>query len=465
MKKKRWIQIGCAAAAVCVIGGTTLMAGASETLDVEGAVAGVAVPLNNYYASSLNPEEELSEFLNSDAILNAGEPQTQAAAAETEAPAEAATEAETQAETQAQTEAESTAAETTAEETAAAETEPETEAETVSPYANIAVSHVRENSYVKVRSEPNTTSEVLGKLYNDCAATILATVDGEGGEWYEIKSGSVQGYIKAEYFLTGDEAEARAIEIGKLEGRVNTNGLRLRSEPSLDSDILTLIWSGETYVVLETGDEFVKIMVDEDLVGYVYADMIDVDVKFDTAISLEEEQQQKEEEERKKREAEEAQKRLEEAKKQQEAAESSAAAEGGSGSSSSSGSSEVTSASRDALVSYAKQWVGVTPYVYGGTSLQNGADCSGFVQSVYRDALGMSLPRDSRSQASGSTTISESELQPGDLVFYNSGGGAIDHVAIYIGGGQVVHASNSRTGTIISNMKYREPCQYGRYIN
>ena len=77
----------------------------------------------------------------------------------------------------------------------------------------------------------------------------------------------------------------------------------------------------------------------------------------------------------------------------------------------------------------------------------------------------MSLPRDSRSQASGSTTISESELQPGDLVFYNSGGGAIDHVAIYIGGGQVVHASNSRTGTIISNMKYREPCQYGRYIN
>ncbi len=461
MKKIRWIQIGCAAAAVCVIGGTTLMAGASETLDVEGAVAGVAVPLNNYYASSLNPEEELSEFLNSDAILNAGEPQTQAAAAETEAPTEAATEAETQAETQ----AESTAAETTAEETAAAETEPETEAETVSPYANIAVSHVRENSYVKVRSEPNTTSEVLGKLYNDCAATILATVDGEGGEWYEIKSGSVQGYIKAEYFLTGDEAEARAIEIGKLEGRVNTNGLRLRSEPSLDSDILTLIWSGETYVVLETGDEFVKIMVDEDLVGYVYADMIDVDVKFDTAISLEEEQQQKEEEERKKREAEEAQKRLEEAKKQQEAAESSAAAEGGSGSSSSSGSSEVTSASRDALVSYAKQWVGVTPYVYGGTSLQNGADCSGFVQSVYRDALGMSLPRDSRSQASGSTTISESELQPGDLVFYNSGGGAIDHVAIYIGGGQVVHASNSRTGTIISNMKYREPCQYGRYIN
>ncbi len=473
MKKKRWIQIGCVTAAACVIGSATLMAGASETLDVEGAVAGVAVPLNNYFASSLNPEEELSEFLNSDAILNAGQPAE--AAAQTEAPTEAETQAqtETQPEAEQQTEAQETEAptETEAVQTQAeTETEAPTETETVSPYADIAVSHVRENSYVNVRSEPNTTSEVLGKLYNDCAATILATVDGEGGQWYEIKSGSVQGYIKAEYFLTGDEAEARAIEIGKLEGRVNTNGLRLRSEPSLDSEILTLIWSGETYVVLETGGEFVKIMVDEDLVGYVYAEMIDVDVKFDTAISLEEEQKQKEEEERKKREAEEAQRRLEEAKKQQAAAESAAAeagsSESGSSSSgSSSASSEVTSASRDALVSYAKQWVGVTPYVYGGTSLENGADCSGFTQAVYRNALGVSIPRDSRSQASGSTTISESELQPGDLVFYNSGGGAIDHVAIYIGGGQVVHASNSRVGTIISNMKYREPCQYGRYIN
>ncbi len=464
MKKTRWIQIGCAAAVVCVIGGTTLMTRASETLDVEGAVAGVAVPLNNYYASSLNPEEELSEFLNSDAILKAGNTE-----AETEAATEAPAETEAAA---AETETQPAAAETTAAPVTEAETQAETEAETeaVSPYANVAVSHVRENSYVNVRSEPNTTSDVVGKLYNDCAATILATVDGEGGQWYEIKSGSVQGYIKAEYFLTGDEAEARAIEIGKLEGRVNTNGLRLRNAPSLDSDILTLIWSGETYVVLETGDEFVKIMVDEDLVGYVYADMIDVDVKFDTAISLEEEQRQKEEEERKKKEAAEAQRRLEEAKKQQAAAESAAAEEGSSGSGSSSSgsssaSSEVTSASRDALVAYAKQWVGVTPYVYGGTSLENGADCSGFTQAVYRNALGISIPRDSRSQASGSTTISESELQPGDLVFYNSGGGAIDHVAIYIGGGQVVHASNSRTGTIISNMKYREPCQYGRYIN
>lgn len=451
MRKERWIQIGCTAAAVCVIGGASLMARAGETVDLESAVAGVAVPLNNYYAISLNPEEELRAFLDSEAIVSRSVPS--ALSEETNAQ-------ETEEETVVATEAESTEAETTE-----APTEPETEAPKVSRYANIAVSHVRENSYVKVRSEPNTSSEVLGKLYNDCAATILNTVDGEDGEWYEIKSGSVQGYIKAEYFLTGDEAEARAIEIGKLEGRVNTNGLRLRSEPNTESSILTLLYSGEKYVVIEEGDEWVKIMVDDDLEGYVFREMIDVNVKFDTAISLEEERRQKEEEEAKKKAAEEAQRKLEEAKKKAAEEEAAKATEGSGSSSSGSSSSEVSSASRDALVSYAKQWVGVTPYVYGGTSLQNGADCSGFTQAVYKNALGMSIPRDSRSQASGGTEISESELQPGDLVFYNGGGSTINHVAIYIGGGQVVHASNAKTGTIISNMKYREPCKYVRYIN
>ena len=206
-------------------------------------------------------------------------------------------------------------------------------------------------------------------------------------------------------------------------------------------------------------------------------EIIYVSIKFDTAISLEEERQKEEEEARKKKEAEEAKRKLEEAKRkeaerkkaEQEAAQ---APEGGNEGGEEAPApapapapSDVSNASRDALVAYAQQWVGVTPYVSGGTSLTNGADCSGFTQAVYREALGVSIPRDSRSQASGGTTISESELQPGDLVFYNGGGRTINHVAMYIGGGQVVHASNGRTGTIISNMKYREPCQYARYID
>jgi cell wall-associated NlpC family hydrolase len=462
MKKHGWLCLG-AAAAVCVVGASYLYTGASETLDVESAMAGVAVDLNNYYASSLNPESELRDFLNSDLF-------TQEETNQEENPEESA-------EAESQSTQESTAE---TEETTEAPTEAETQPEKTSPYANVAVSRVREGSYVNVRTEPNTSSEVLGKLYNDCAATILDTVAGEDGDWYEIKSGSVRGYIKAEYFITGDEAEARAIEIGKLEGYVNTNGLRLRSEPNLDSQILTLLYSGETYQVLEVGDEFVKVQVDDEI-GYVYGEMIDVSVKFDTAISLEEEKAKEEEEARKKAEAAAAAKKLEEAKKAAAAAAAaeSAAAANQSSQSEASGNdttqettaavstttTSVSSASRDALVSYAKQWVGVTPYVYGGTSLTTGADCSGFIQACYANALGMSVPRDSRSQASGGTEISESELQPGDLVFYNGGGSTINHVAMYIGGGQVVHASNASVGTIISNMKYREPCKYVRYIN
>lgn len=464
MRKERWARIGCAALAVCVIGGTGLLVRAGETLDVESAVAGVAVPLNNYYAGSLNPEAELRAFLDSEEIT--GIPRM-ASEDEENIPVEDGAEELTEENVPEESVPEETSAEeTTPAETEAPETEaptePETEAEKVSRYANVAVSHVRSSSYVNVRTEPNTSSEILGKLYNDCAATILNTVDGEDGEWYEIKSGSVQGYIKAEYFLTGDEAEARAIEIGKLEGRVNTNGLRLRTEPNLDSDILTLLWSGEKYIVVEEGEEWVKIMVDDDLEGYVYREMIDISLKFDTAISLEEERKQQEEEARKKKEAEEAAKRLAAAKKAEEEAKNQAASGGGS---SGSASSEVSSASRDALVTYAMQWVGVSPYVYGGTSLTNGIDCSAFVQAIYKNALGVSIPRDSRSQASACTAIKESDLQPGDLVFYNGGTSTINHVAMYIGNGQVVHASNAKLGTIVSNMKYREPCMYGRFIN
>lgn len=489
MRKDRWIQIGCTLAAVCIVGGGSVLVRASETLDVESALAGMAVPLNNFFAGSLNPEEELRQFLDSDVIARkeqspedplVGEPAEEPTEEETSAEETSAEEPSEEETSEEETSEEETSPEETSEEETDTQmppedplvgepTEPETEAPRVSPYANVAVSHVRKDSYVNVRSEPNTTSEKLGKLYNDCAATILNTVEGEGGLWYEIKSGSVQGYIKSEYFLTGDEAEARAIEIGKLVGRVNTNGLRLRTEPNLDSKILTLLYSGEKYIVVEEGTEWVKIMVDDDLEGYVYREYVDITLKFDTAISKEEERKMKEEEERKKREAEEAAKRLEEAKRREEEAkrqeEENKNNANNNGGGSSGGGSEVSSASRDALVKYALQWVGVSPYVYGGESLTNGIDCSAFVRACYQNALGVGLPRTSRSQADKCNRIGEGDLKPGDLVFYNDGSGTINHVAMYIGGGQVVHASNKKLGTIVSNMKYREPCMYGRFIN
>ena len=124
----------------------------------------------------------------------------------------------------------------------------------------------------------------------------------------------------------------------------------------------------------------------------------------------------------------------------------------GSGEGSSSGSSGGSS-----VVDYATQFVG-NPYVWGGTSLTNGADCSGFVQSVMKN-FGISLPRTSRDQGNAGRGISSGEMRPGDLVFYTGSNGVINHVAMYIGNGQVVHASNKKTGIKISSWNYRTPAR------
>ena len=109
---------------------------------------------------------------------------------------------------------------------------------------------------------------------------------------------------------------------------------------------------------------------------------------------------------------------------------------------------------------YALQFVG-NPYVWGGTSLTRGADCSGFTLSVYRN-YGVSLPHSSKAQANCGERIDFSELQPGDLVFY--GGKNIHHVAMYIGNGQVVHAQSANTGIVVSSMYYNTPTRAVRVL-
>lgn len=108
------------------------------------------------------------------------------------------------------------------------------------------------------------------------------------------------------------------------------------------------------------------------------------------------------------------------------------------------------------IAKYACQYIG-NPYVYGGTSLTNGADCSGFVFRVYKD-FGYSLPRTSFEQRSAGKGVSYSEAQPGDIVCYDG------HVGIYIGNGKIVHASTERTGIKISNANYREILSVRRII-
>lgn len=312
------------------------------------------------------------------------------------------------------------------------------ETETQSPYADIAVTSLRiEDDYVNVRSAPSTEGEIIGKIYNECAAKIIEAVDGEAGTWYHMKSGSVTGYIKAEFFITGEAAEKKALEIGKMLGRVNAGGLRLREEPNTESEIITSLWEGEIYTVIGGDtDGFTKITLGKDddgneVAGFVKSEYIDTYVDFDTAVSKEEEEEAKEEAKRLKEEAE----RLEAEAKAKAAA-------------------EAQKTKRNAVVAYAKQFLG-NPYVYGGTSLTNGTDCSGFVKSVYAH-FGISLTRTSASQAGCGRRISVSDLNTGDLVFY-ARGSKIYHVAMYIGGGQIIHAIDESRGIGITSMYFATP--------
>jgi len=338
--------------------------------------------------------------------------------------------------------------------------------EEVSPLANVGISIA--GQYVNIRRKPNTESKILGKLYRGSAATIVATE----GDWVKIKSGSVEGYIKSEFLAIGKKAEKLVDKYGTKIATVNTTTLKVREETNTECTVLTLVPLGEEFVITKEKDEWVKIIVDETTKGYVSREYVDISVEFEDAISIEEER----EIERQRREAEEAaaQAAADERARQAaaQAAQQAAANRNNSSSSRNNSSSsrrpQTSSPSRNTDTSkvttgsgkgsdaaaYAQKFVG-NPYSYGGTSLTNGTDCSGFVQSVYKK-YGVSLPRTSGSQAGSGKKVDLDSVKPGDIIYYSSGG-RVNHVALYIGGGKVVHASDRRTGIKISNMRYRTP--------
>lgn len=315
------------------------------------------------------------------------------------------------------------------------------------------------NDYVNIRDIPSTDGEIVGKLYNNSVGVLISVED----DWYKMKSGNVEGYVKAEYFETGDEAKRIADEVGDRIATVNTETLKVRSDASLDASVLGLVPGGEELTVLEEENGFVKVSIEEGD-GWVSMDYVILETEYVTAESIEEEQARLEEERLAKEEArkaaeaaekklrEEEQKKAEEQRAQEEAAQS--AAEDGQQAESQAASETPAPAVTGnsslgaAVANYAVQFVG-NPYVYGGTSLTNGADCSGFVMSVYKN-FGVSLPHSSSADRRvGYAVGSLAEAQPGDLICYSG------HVAIYIGGGQIVHASTAATGIKISNANYR----------
>ena len=362
-------------------------------------------------------------------------------------------------------EQEAAAAEAVVAAEAAATIEASVQPTVASPYADIAIAQV--NNYVNIRSTPGEEGEILGKLYNNSAATIV----GEEGEWYKITSGTVEGYVKAQYVVSGQAAESIAAQVGHRIATVTTETLRVRDDIGLDAPVQTLVPMGEELEVKEELDGWVRVTLDDDVEGYVSADYVEIRTEFVQAESIEEEKARLAEEKRQREAAEAAARKADEeakakaAKKkaaaEAEAAQAKAEKEAQAATIQNNISASEVSGIRQTIVSYALKFVG-NSYKYGGTSLTNGTDCSGFVQSVFRDC-GISLGRSSRDQAAGGTAISINEVQPGDLLFY-SNGSRINHVALYIGNGQVVHASSPKYGICISNYNYRSPCKAVRYV-
>ena len=294
--------------------------------------------------------------------------------------------------------------------------------ERVEDFSNIAIANV--NQSLNIRAEANENSEVLGKLYAKGAATVLETLDG----WYKIESGSVTGYVSADYVIVGDEAVCK--EASEQVATVTTQTLKLRKEPSTEAQVYTLIGLEQKAPVLDDSVEgWVKIKYDT-YEGYVSSEYVTIEREYSYAESKEEERIRLEAEER---------------ARQQAAANKN---KNNKNNSSNKNYNAPSGGNGQAVVNYGMQFIG-NPYVWGGTSLTNGADCSGFVMSVYK-AFGVSLPHSSYSLRSVGYGVSESQIMPGDIVCYQG------HVGIYIGNGQLLHASNKRDGIKVSPWKYKQ---------
>ncbi len=324
-------------------------------------------------------------------------------------------------------------------------------------YANLAIADV--DNYVNVRSGPDTDSEIVGKMYDGAVAQILSKA-GENDEWLQVVSGNVEGYIKAEYFIYGDDAAAVIDEYVTRYARVCVDRLNVRKEADILAKRIGYVDNGESVRILEDCGEWLKVQYTDSKEGYVASEYVVIREEFVYAKSIEEERAELE-----------AKKALEEREKeseqevpeqtvseQQPAAEQTVQDEAG-GSDNGEGiilpdtSYSDNDELRASIVEYAMQYLG-NVYIHGGSSLEKGTDCSGFTCFIYAD-FGYSISRTPSGQySSDGRSIDYSEIKPGDIICYTSNGKKCTHVGLYIGDGQIIHEANSRKGVIISAADY-----------
>ena len=386
--------------------------------------------------------------------------------------------------------------------------------------------------YINIRESASTDSAVTAKIYNNGSATI----EEQDGDWYKIRSGNAEGYVKAEYFVTGEAADAVAQKAAYNVAMIHPTDLNIRSDANEDSEVLATAHEKDELEVVAWDGDWMKVALGGDIYGYVNAYYVDYKTYYPTAETIEEEQARLSAEQEAAEAADyevsdDTAETLPEETYEEPTVDDSSDTEEASYPDDSDETTWTEAPATDETVwteapaeteapyteapeteapyteapeteapyteapeteapyteapeteapyteapeteapstsgvgqqiaDFAVQYVG-NPYVWGGTSLTEGADCSGFVQTVFAN-FGLYLSRTAESQSYGGTSISLDNLQPGDLLFYNSTG-SIDHVAIYIGGGQIVHAANSRSGIIISNAYYQTPVCARRY--
>lgn len=312
--------------------------------------------------------------------------------------------------------------------------EPEKIVSIVSGYTKLGVTNTGRD-YLNIRKGPGTSYKKVGAMPTFSACEILETR--EDG-WLKIKSGEVEGYVSSRFVVTGKEANELAKDKMETVAIVDCDVLNVRKEPNINSQILTSVKDKEEVEIVEKIDGWLKINKNN-LIGYVSADYIKYVTTLPTAIKI------------------------------QEVTVGAGSSGGNSGGSTSgkfssknfaTGDQSVNQTVKD-LIDYSMQFLG-NPYVYGGNSLTNGTDCSGFTKLIFAK-FGYTLSRSSSAQVNNGRKIAFSDVRPGDLLFYKYGSN-IGHVAIYIGNGQIIHASTPKGGIRIGNALYTAPAYAVRII-